>query len=61
MLQSGSLGVLTGEVGAGKSTLTRHLVRSLDPILMKGAGFITPLFSESAIYTPFEESQIELL
>jgi len=32
MLQHGSLGVLTGEVGAGKSTLIRHLVRSLDPM-----------------------------
>lgn len=32
MLQNGSLGVLTGEVGAGKSTLIRHLVSSLDPL-----------------------------
>jgi len=31
MLQNGSLGVLTGEVGAGKSTLIRHLISSLDP------------------------------
>ena len=32
MLQSGTLGVLTGEVGAGKSTLIRHLAASLDPL-----------------------------
>ncbi|MBS3937136.1 MAG: AAA family ATPase [Peptococcaceae bacterium] len=37
MLQNGSLGVLTGEVGAGKSTLIRHLVSSLDPLRFRPA------------------------
>lgn len=32
MVQNGYFGVLTGEVGSGKSTLIRHLVHSLDPM-----------------------------
>ena len=32
MVQHRYFGVLTGEVGSGKSTLVRHLVQTLDPM-----------------------------
>jgi type II secretory pathway predicted ATPase ExeA len=70
MVEHQYFGVLTGEVGSGKSTLIRHLAQTLDPMRylvvylsqaeMKPRDFYGGLLRHLGEETPFGEGQAAL-